>query len=158
MKTSLIVAVTVLLLPVTCRAAGSSDGIAFEQHGAYTQGPVVIQQPQGGEYVYSSALPADDRRPMRFMMGKPQREDYELFSGKEEAALVGMRDAELARIADAARARIRPRRISHPKPKLNWPKVVVIDDRTCVPELGYATAADWKDHLVCWNAGTNRVE
>ncbi|MFP3179715.1 MAG: hypothetical protein RXR20_05280 [Paraburkholderia sp.] len=93
---------------------------------------------------------------MRFMVGKPARQTYDLFSAEEEAALSQVRADQ---IAAAARNRARLRHVRfHAQPKLNWPKVVLMGDKTCVPQLPFASSADWKDHLVCWSAGDSRVE
>jgi hypothetical protein len=104
-----------------------------------------------------AALP-NDRLPQRFIVGRPPRQTYDLFSAQEEDALSQMRADQLAAIgASQQRARLRRTRF-HAKPQVNWPKVVVVGDKTCVPTLSHASDPDWKDHLVCWSAGDSRVE
>lgn len=144
-------------MPLAVCAATVNDGVAFATRGEYMKGVVAVQPPQGGEYVYSSR-PAEASRPtLRFMMGKPQRDEYDLFSAQEEQALATVRAAELAKLEAAAHPRVL--HVAHrARPKLNWPKVVVVDNRTCVPELGHASESDWQNHLVCWNSGDKRVE
>lgn len=144
-------------VPLAVCAATVSDGVAFATRGEYMKGAVAVQPAQGGEYVYSSRPSDGSRATLRFMMGKPQRDEYDLFSAQEEQALASVRAAELAKLEAAARPHVR--HVAHrAKPKLNWPKVVVVDNRTCVPELGHASDSDWQNHLVCWNPGDKRVE
>lgn len=158
MKISILLFVGVLAIPLGSFAAGTDDGVIFQPRGPYVLGAVVMSPAERGEYVYSSKPQVDGRRPMRFMLGKPQRQDYDLFSGEEEAALAKLRGDELA-ATRAAYARAHVPRVRRPvAPKLNWPKVVVAGDRTCVPSPGHANDVAWKDHLVCWNAGSQHVE
>lgn len=158
MKISILLLVGVLATPLCAVAAGTNEGIIFQPRGPYVLGAVIMSPVERGEYVFSSKPQVDGRRPMRAMLGKAVREDYDLFSGKEEAALAKVREDELA-ATRAAYARAHAPRVHRPTPpKLNWPKVVVAGDRTCVPTPGHANDVDWKDHLVCWNAGSQHVE
>ena len=143
-------------LPASAFAALPNDGVTFVTHGPYAAGAATVQPANGGMYVYSSKPVEDGRRSMRFMVGKPALQTYDLFSAEEEAALSQVRADQ---IAAAARNRARLRHVRfHAQPKLNWPKVVLMGDKTCVPQLPFASSADWKDHLVCWSAGDSRVE
>ncbi|CAE6841851.1 hypothetical protein [Paraburkholderia aspalathi] len=144
--------------PASVFAALPNDGVTFVAHGPYAAGAATVQPANGGVYVYSSKPVDDGRRSMRFMVGKPSRQTYDLFSAEEETALYQVRADKLAAIA-AARNRARLRHVGfHAHPKLNWPKVVLVRDKTCVPQLPFASSADWKEHLVCWSAGDARVE
>jgi hypothetical protein len=158
MKISKLILAGAVAFPLGSFAAGQNDGIAFERRGPYVLGVIEIAPAEGGEYVFSSKPQGDGRRHMRFMLGKPQRLEYDLFSGEEEAALAKARDEQFAADREAYTRAHRPRVHRAVAPKLNWPKVVVAGDRTCVPSAGHANDADWKDHLVCWNAGSQHVE
>ena len=148
-------------LAVVCMPAFSApaaDGVAFVQHGRYVSGAVVVAPANGGEYVYSSKPVDDGRGTQRFMLGQAPRQNYDLFSSVEEAALWRTRETQ-REAAAAANARARTKHVSRRvAPKLNWPKVVLVGDRTCVPQSAFASAAVWQQHLVCWFAGDRRVE
>ncbi|MDN4571863.1 hypothetical protein DBB29_24710 [Pandoraea cepalis] len=92
------------------------------------------------------------------MLGKVPRETFVLFSAQEEEALFRARSVKLAEIANAHRKHALKRATSHRSVQLDWPKVVIDGDRTCVPTPDFASAIDWKEHLVCWNKGVERVE
>lgn len=158
MKPSYILFASLVVLSIGAQAATSDDGIVFARNGPYRSGAVIIAPAEGGQYVYSSAPTRDQRKRMRFMLGKPQRDDYLLFSEQEEAALAKVR-ADQLEAARSAYERAHPRHPKvHNRPKLNWPKVVLAGDRTCVPASGHANDEDWKNHMVCWSAGEQRVE
>lgn len=145
-------------MPASVAAALPNDAVTYIEHGPYGAGAATLRPANGGLYVYSTNPVVDGRGNVRYMIGKPPRQNYDLFSAKEEEALYQMRADQIAAI-ESARNRARMKRTRfHAQPKLNWPKVVVVGDRTCVPQLKFADAADWKEHLVCWNAGDARVE
>jgi hypothetical protein len=149
---------TCAAMPASGFAALPNDGVTFVQHAPYSAGAATVQLPNGGEYVYSASPAVDGRLPQRFIVGRPPRQTYDLFSAQEEDALSQMRADQLAAIgASQQRARLRRPRF-HAKPQVKWPKVVVVSDKTCVPTLSHASDPDWKDHLVCWSAGDSRVE
>ena len=124
-------------------------------------GGAVIQNAFGGEYVYSD-LPeiADGRIAQRFSIGRPVRLEYTLFSAEEEEALWNLRDKERHRNDPPLRSLVHSAaKVSRaPMPNLNWPKVVALADRVCVPNKGFEDADDWREHLVCWLKEAQRVE
>jgi hypothetical protein len=139
-------------------AATASDGVTYETRVPVVSGAAVIAPADGGTYVYSSAPFNDRRGTARFMLGLPPRQDYDLFSAQEEAALWQTRESQRDAIAQAstrAHAR-RPHRVS--APRLNWPKVLLVGDKTCVPLTAFSNASDWQQHVVCWSSGDRRVE
>lgn len=139
-------------------AASASDGVTYAPQAPYVSGEAVIAPPQSGAYVYSSRPQNDSRGTMRFMLGHASRQNYDLFSASEEAALWRTREIQREEVA-AANARALARRVHHRSgPKLDWPKVVLVGDKTCVPQTSFANAADWQQHVVCWSSGDRRVE
>lgn len=139
-------------------AASASDGITYVPQAPYVSGGAVIAPAKAGAYVYSSHRQLDTRGTMRFMLGQAPRQNYDLFSAQEEAALWRTRELQLEIVAEtAARARARH---THRKsaPRLDWPKVVLAGDKTCVPQTSFASAPDWQQHIVCWSSGDRRVE
>lgn len=147
-----------VLIAACAASASASNGVTYVQQGRYISGAVVVAPASGGQYVYSSRPVDDGRGSARFMLGQAPRQNYDLFSSVEEAALWRTLESQRESIA-AAHARKRARhtaRRSAPKP--GWPKVVVVGDRTCVPQTAFASAVDWQQHLVCWSAGDRRVE
>ncbi|PRZ44860.1 hypothetical protein BX589_14327 [Paraburkholderia fungorum] len=148
-------------LTVACApafAAAAPDGVTYEARAPYVSGAAVIAPANGGAYVYSTAPFNDGRGTTRFMLGLPPRQNYDLFSAQEEAALWQMREAQ-RKVITQANARARTRHVHRGgSPKLNWPKVLLVGDKTCVPQTGFANASDWQQHVVCWSAGDRRVE
>lgn len=144
----LVLVLTVLSLPV------GAAPTAFVERGVYGSGSANIETTAGGEYVYARPIP-DQRMPAGpLLLQTPTRESYAFFSLAEELALLNYRDQQLA-----ARARKRPvaapgraRRVT----RLDWPKVVIVGQQVCVPELASSEAADWRDHLVCHGEGAAR--
>ncbi|MCX4151039.1 MULTISPECIES: hypothetical protein [Paraburkholderia] len=158
MKFKSLMLICVFSVSATSSAAATDDGVTFARRGPHMLGAVELAPQNGGEYVFSSKPESDRRVHMRFLLGKPQRQDVEMFSGEEEAALAKLRAEQLGEI-QATYDRLHQRHVKHRvKPKLNWPQVIVEGDRTCVPSSGHASDVDWKSHLVCWNVGTQRVE
>jgi len=150
--------VVAILVSTPVFALPPTNGVAFTAHGPYVSGAAVIDSPQGGDYVYSNRDTDDGRRQQRFMLGKAPRQNFDLFSEKEEAALWNTREAMLAPKRPAS-----PRRAGHHAKRqvglaLNWPKVIVVGEKTCVPSSGFASSVDWQKHLVCWDKGARRVE
>jgi hypothetical protein len=138
--------------------ATASDGITYVPQAPYVSGEAIIAPAKAGAYVYSSHPQNDSRGTMRFMLGQAPRQNYDLFSAQEEAALWRTREMQREAVAQAeARARARH---THRKsaPKLDWPKVVLVGDKTCVPRTSFANAPDWQQHIVCWSSGDRRVE
>jgi hypothetical protein len=114
-----------------------------------------LHSPYGGEYVYSQGESSDGRTAQRFVLGKPVRTEFSLFSAKEEEALWALRQERIQASqvsVPAHRATHTPRRLA-----LDWPKVVVEGNTTCVPEAAFSEAPDWKSHLVCWMANERQV-
>lgn len=161
MKTSIFVVVLASLVAPSVHALPSTNGVAFAPHAPYVSGGAVIESPQGGDYVYSNDIPDDGRRPQRFMLGKAPRQNYDLFSEKEEAALWNTREAMVA-AEQAKRARGARRTAHHAKraalPNVNWPKVIVVGEKTCVPTREFAASSEWQKHLICWDRGSRHVD
>ncbi|WP_261514103.1 hypothetical protein [Burkholderia multivorans] len=161
MKTPVLILALASLVATSAYAVPATDGVAFDVHGSYVDGGAIVESPQGGNYVYSNRLPDDGRRPQRFMLGKAPRQNYDLFSEKEEVALWNTRESMLA-AERTSRARHSRHTASRGKARagsiLNWPKVIVVGEKTCVPTTAFATSADWQKHLVCWDKGSRHVD
>ncbi|WP_423383576.1 hypothetical protein [Burkholderia sp. LMG 32019] len=158
MKKTITEFVVAILVSTPAFALPPTNGVAFTARGPYVSGAAVIESPQGGDYVYSNRDADDGRRSQRFMLGKAPRQNYDLFSEKEEAALWNTREAMLV-----PKHTVSSRRAGHHAKHqvgsaLNWPKVIVVGEKTCVPSSGFASAVDWQKHLVCWDKGARRVE
>ncbi|UVA77160.1 hypothetical protein [Pandoraea commovens] len=138
--------------------AATGSSVTFAKQGPYSGGAAVVVPPNAGIYVYSVDGIDDGRRTQRFILGKVPRQNFVLFSAQEEDALFRVRAAKLAEIEAARRKSVVRRASSHKNVQLNWPKVIVVGDRTCVPTPNFANSLDWKEHLVCWNEGAERVE
>jgi hypothetical protein len=139
-------------------AATASDGITFARQRPYVSGEAIIAPAKAGAYVYSSHPQNDARGTMRFMLGQAPRQNYDLFSAQEEAALWRTREMQ-REVTAAAEARARIRHVHRRSaPKLDWPRVLLVGDKTCVPLTAFATATDWQQHVVCWSSGDRRVE
>lgn len=114
----------------------------------------VYRQDQDGGHFVTGTAPPQTRPNNIFAIGKVPRTQFDLFSLKEEEALWELQQAELAR-----RQAMQAPLVSHAKRgPLNWPKVVLRDNVTCVPKTPFANAPDWRDHLTCWNSETKNVE
>ncbi|WP_157659963.1 hypothetical protein [Burkholderia ubonensis] len=158
MKKPITQIVTAMLVSTPVFALPSTNGVAFTAHGPYVSGAAVIDSPQGGDYVYSNRDIDDGRRPQRFMLGKAPRQNYDLFSEKEEAALWNTREAMSAPKRAAVSRRTGHHAKRHGGSAPNWPKVIVMGEKTCVPSSEFAASADWQKHLVCWDRGARRVD
>lgn len=124
---------------------------AFAMQPFSDGGAAVVSNPFGGQYVYRAEEVPDGRRAAIFALGQQRRTEYTLFSAEEEAALWEMKPQRVqSTTTQAARARHPVRRSRSDAGVLLWPKVVLEVARTCVPELPYADAPDWREHLVCW--------
>ena len=161
MKTSIFVLAFASLVAPSVHALPSTNGVVFAPHAPYVDGGAVIESPQGGDYVYSNDIPDDGRRSQRLMLGKAPRPNFDLFSEKEEAALWQTREAMVA--AEQAKRAQRARRVGHhakrvARPIVNWPKVIVVGEKTCVPTREFAASSDWQKHLVCWDRGSRHVD
>lgn len=133
----------------------------FEARPMTDGGGANIANPYGGVYVYRAALPDDGRRPSRAVLGERARTEFTLFSAEEEDALWRMRDRLLHPAPPLSVRRTRQVTSTHPAladRRLVWPKVVLQGSRTCVPELAFSEAPDWREHLVCWSSEVRRVE
>ncbi|WP_152988914.1 hypothetical protein [Burkholderia pseudomallei] len=158
MKKPITQIVLAMLVSTPVFALPSTNGVAFTAHGPYVSGAAVIDSPQGGDYVYSNRDIDDGRRPQRFMLGKAPRQNYDLFSEKEEAALWNTREAMSAPKRATLSRRTGHHAKRHGGSALNWPKVIVMGEKTCVPSSEFAASADWQKHLVCWDRGARRVD
>ena len=145
--------------PVQAQGTGSS----FVQQPWRDGGAAAISNPYGGEYVYSAKPPTDGRAVAAIaaiVLGERRRTEFTLFSAEEEEALWRLRDRQLhpepVEPKPAIRAAKRVAKLTIPS--VEWPKVVVVGGKTCVPTLQFSDAPDWRDHLVCWSSGAQRVE
>ncbi|MGR9694498.1 hypothetical protein ACU80Y_20510 [Pandoraea sputorum] len=149
---------SLLLSAIGSALAEPGSAVTYIDHAPYSGGAAAILPATGGSYVYSTSTRQDSRRPQRFILGKVPRQTFVFFTEQEEDALYRARADRRAAFEDERRKlaikRSPPRRTA----QLNWPKVLVIGDRTCVPVIGYANASNWKEHLTCWNEGASRVE
>lgn len=151
---SLIVAASLALLGTACLAEPAQDASHFTWQAGREAGAATLQPPYGGEYVYSVVERLDGRIEQRFPIGKPLRTEFELFSADEEAALWQLRE-QLLHPVHLPYPSQRPRRarsaaVVAGRPSIDWPKVIVRDGRTCVPQSSFADAPDWASHLICW--------
>ena len=149
-------------------APGPLDASHYVWQTARDGGGAVVHSAFGGEYIYSAAgastAAADGRRAFRFALGKPARTEYTLFSAEEEVALWKLREQHRRRddppvpraVKRAASSRVPEPRIA--APSVDWPKVVVLAGRTCVPQAEFEHSPHWREHLVCWLKETQRVE
>jgi hypothetical protein len=149
---------SLLLSTVGPAFAEPGSAVTYVDHASYSGGAAAILPATGGLYVYSTAGREDSRRQQRFILGKVPRQTYVFFTEQEEDALYRARSARQSEIENERRKLAVKRSTSRRSPQLNWPKVLVVGDRTCVPISEYANAANWKEHLTCWNEGAARVE
>ncbi|PTT93020.1 hypothetical protein DBR42_00845 [Pelomonas sp. HMWF004] len=131
---------------------------------------MVIELPNDGQYVYRNKADHAGTPDSRvFMLGRPARQDFKYLSQAEQTALwnyrqehyvaqanAAKREAE-ARAAQAAATAARARMVearftssaATSNARINWPRVVVMGNKICVPQLAYSEASDWRDHLTC---------
>ena len=154
-----ITALCAVLLPTTLRAQAAPDTSYFVWQAGRDAGAAVVRPPHSGEYVYAVAHVSDGRLAQRFVIGTSTRSEFDLFSADEEAALWTLRDRQRFPQAYLPPRPARDTSAQTPSPRLalDWPKVVVADGRTCVPNSDFATAADWRSHLVCWDRATREI-
>lgn len=158
---AVIVFIFALVAPAYAAEPGDLEASRYVWQATANAGGAVIQNAFGGEYVYSRAPEASDgRTAQRFYIGRPPRNEYTLFSAEEEAALWSLRDHERHRNDPVVRRHIHVLAMPARAPALviDWPRVIALADRVCVPVKGFADAADWREHLVCWLKEAQRVE
>ena len=154
------------------------DAARFQGSTDLDAGAVALVQRFGGQYVYTAQpapAPLLTGRLALGGQGRALRDDFELLSGEEEQALWGMRehqreqlresDRERQRTVDAATVRLAPARgegqqrlARRALQAVQWPRVVEVQAKTCVPVLAFAQSDDWREHLVCWMKEQRRVE
>ena len=138
-----------------------SDTSQYQNQVTYANGWSKIEPAGGGLYVYSNQIKHDERSTQRFMIGRPQRTDYELFSDQEQEALWNLRQEKLNQIAlvEESNTRHFVRRSSFKSKEIyNWPRGVVNGNRTCVPHIEHSDDEDWKAHLICWDKESKDVK
>jgi hypothetical protein len=107
-----------------------------------------------GQYVYGTP-PTDSRMPQSgFMIGKPDREDFDFFTADEEVALWDVLQTKLAlrneaQMIEARNANAKSRATSYGQ--LKWPRIVVDGKTICAPELSHSEDQDWREFLLCWS-------
>ena len=171
-----------LSLCMGCVGAQEREAIfrAAPRQASPASAVATVVEPAGGQFVYSSELPA--ARPfVRFAIGKTPQTDFAIFSAEEQHELESLRSRAVeeqkpteprlthahARAGGFARANV-PRRAvrsSTCEPSssavqvagLAWPKVVQEGEKVCVPRLEFAEQPDWRDHLWCFNKGDGSV-
>jgi len=106
---------------------------------------------------------------MRVALGAAQRDDYTFFSAQEQAALWELRQSALASsqsetaatATQAKRLRASALQPAHHTARACRPsrtaKVIRRDGRMCAPLVDFAEAADWRDHLSCFDERTGDV-
>ena len=111
-------------------------------------GQANVNQPAGGRYVYSDVIPKEGVKIPAMMLGKPNTTQIQWFSPDEEAALLQLKDKELAQMA---KKKTQNDRLSYLKKvgNYNWPKIILQNDQLCVPELAASESQDWANHLTC---------
>ena len=111
-------------------------------------GAAIVEYSEAGEYVYAS--PKKDARPSTkpVLMGPVPRQTYRYFSRAEEQALLAFKNKKLAEQVKAQVIVSRKKHVAKTN-HYDWPKVVLVGDQICVPELASADATDWKEHLTC---------
>jgi hypothetical protein len=127
------------------------DASRFAWQYGHEAGGSTLHNPYGGQYVYSQTDLPDGRLPQLLILGKAVRDEYVLFSAQEEEALWKLRE-QLLREREPAPP-VRHHAEHRRRLALDWPKVVVDGDETCVPESAFADSADWRGHLLCWLGG-----
>jgi hypothetical protein len=142
-KESLVI--SILMSGVFTVANAAPEGV-WTGVGTYGYGAATIRTINGGEWVYKNQLQRPSSSPLVVLLGpRAQADEVQFFSSQEEKALW---DMEQKTINDEAVAITKTNVHRYAKPRA-WPKVVLTDTEICVPHLQYATADDWKSHLVC---------
>lgn len=153
-----------LIAAIGCCVIGvhaGSDNAEYMYSQPYASGAATINTP--AEYKYSA--PLHDNRSTgsaAYTAGKVQRQTYDLYSAYREAALWQIReDRRIALIKDR---QSQAHHVTHPGhtnkrhthctyPHVPQAKVVVLGEKTCVPQMEFAASPDWKAHLICWAPG-----
>ncbi len=159
-----------LIAAIGCCVIGvhaGSENAEYMYSQPYTSGAATINTQ--AEYVYTS--PLHDGRILgssAYTAGKVPRQTYDLYSAYREAALWQIReDKRVALIKDhQSQALHQLTKHSHPSKRHRHcndrhetqAKVILLGEKTCVPQVEFATSQDWKNHLVCWESGVNHVE
>jgi hypothetical protein len=171
-----------LSLCMVCAGAQEREAIfrAAQRQASPASAVATVVEPAGGQFVYSSELPAT--RPfIRFAIGKTPPTDYAIFSAEEQLELEALRSRAVdeqkptepplthahARAGGQARANVMRRAVRSSTCEatsnaghvaaLAWPKVVQEGEKVCVPKLEFAEQPDWRDHLWCFNKGDGSV-
>ena len=125
--------------------AAESATPANQFHTAPRQAGQVMLEHPGGEFIYGTT--ANDRaRTKAFTIGKKTELRDVIPSAQEEAA------TQLAQAVQTITETppTKPlRKVSQPRPRIDWPKVVVMGDEVCVPVLAKSESNDWQSHLTC---------
>ena len=146
-------AIVLLMATVATQAAGTPT--QYIEKAIYASGAANVSPANGGEYVYGGGR-ADGRIPVKALLTGPvERQSYVYFTPDEERLLLSFRDRQLAKVVKAKLLKERTHFVkvrSVQRRPLNWPKVVLRGNEICVPELASSDAADWKDHLTCFQS------
>ncbi len=142
----------VLLLLATRVAATEAY---FKSIPMYSSGAANIQEQNGGTYVYGSQK--DFRKESKpIVLEKNRATYYELVTIQEEEALLQMRDKILGERLLKEQVRQRRAYLAAVK-KLDWPKVVVIENKVCVPTIASSGSRDWKADMTCYELSESFV-
>lgn len=137
-----------LLLAMQSCALQAQDS-RFVEKNRLQSGWSDVQLPLGGEFEYGRSK-ADGRPKEVFMVGMPKRTLFVYLSAQEQKALWEMRQREIEK-TQAQESVVVKKLVRHKSVVIEWPKVIVKGDQTCVPEIHFSDSPDWKEHLVCWN-------
>lgn len=172
----------VLVLAVVFAAASAGRASAQEVETTFKgavpivtdAGAAAVEEPAGGQYVYSSEHPKP-RPHVRFAIGSAPRSDYTVYSAEEQHALEALAErntieqrAAAPRVSRAVHQLAAVRLAHHPvacvkdesaphPAGLSAPKVLREGNKVCVPRMEFADQADWRDHVWCFDKGDGSV-
>jgi hypothetical protein len=148
----------VFLLSFTSSATwGQSVFLPVTDH---TAGWAVISWPQGGGYHYNAAVPVDTRvthapfflgavaNPVEWISAQEEagRLEHEFRMRNKERQEAQAQVAQLEATQRGHRRSLRTAKTIAKRPKHIWQK----DDEVCAPEVIWADAQTWREHLTCW--------
>ena len=115
-------------------------------------GSSILIPSNDGVYIYGK-VEFDSRIPSKaIIVSRPIRTDYVLLSAQEESDLWHYKQIQtnanqveldrLIKIEKQTRANLKYQSIK-------WPKVIINNDKVCVPLLNFSENKEWKNHLTC---------
>jgi hypothetical protein len=143
-----------LLAADFCHGDTQTSNVAanFKITGNISSGSSILTPSNEGVYVYGK-VEFDGRIPSKaLIVSRPIRTDYVLLSAQEESDLWHYKQIQsnaqqeelerLAKIDKQTKANLKYQSIK-------WPKVMVKNDKVCVPLLNFSESKEWKSHLTC---------